>query len=51
MAPATGIGPVREKPPEPQPEPFHIDRPCLFLIADRTTGAVLFEGHIVDPRS
>ena len=35
---------------EPEPEPFHFDRPFLFLIADGTTGAVLFAGRVVDPR-
>jgi serpin B len=33
-----------------QPEPFRADRPFLFFITDTTTGAVLFEGRIVDPR-
>jgi serpin B len=37
-----------ERPPEP--EPFHIDHPFLFFIADRTTSAVLFAGRIIDPR-
>jgi serpin B len=31
-------------------EPFVVDRPFLFYIADATTGAVLFEGRISDPR-
>lgn len=33
-----------------QPEPLRVDRPFLFFITDTTTGAVLFEGRIVDPR-
>lgn len=35
---------------EPEPEPFHVDRPFLFLIADGARGAVLFAGRVVDPR-
>jgi serpin B len=34
----------------PKPEPFQVDHPFQFFIADRSTGAVLFEGLIVDPR-
>jgi serpin B len=30
-------------------EPFVVDRPFLFFIVDSETGAVLFEGRIVDP--
>jgi serpin B len=30
--------------------PFIVDRPFLFFIADRQTGAVLFQGRISDPR-
>jgi serpin B len=33
----------------PPRKPFIVDRPFLFFIADHTTGAVLFEGRIVDP--
>jgi serpin B len=33
----------------PPREPFIVDRPFLFFLADHTTGAVLFEGRIVDP--
>jgi leukocyte elastase inhibitor len=32
------------------PEPFHIDRPFLYYIVDDATGAILFQGRIVDPR-
>jgi serpin B len=33
-----------------QTEPFVVDRPFLFYIADETTGAILFQGRISDPR-
>jgi serpin B len=35
---------------EPVPVPFIVDRPFLFFITDRQTGAVLFQGRISDPR-
>jgi serpin B len=31
-------------------EPFVVDRPFLFYIADTATGAILFQGRISDPR-
>src|SRR5262249_35382467 len=40
----------RSGPRRPQePEPFRVDRPFLFSIVDRLTGAVLFAGRITDP--
>lgn len=33
------------------PETFAIDRPFLFLVGDRATGAVLFRGQVGDPRA
>ena len=33
-----------------EPQPFHVDRPFLFAIVDEASGAVLFQGRIVDPR-
>jgi serpin B len=44
---AIGLRSVRPSPAEP----FRVDRPFLFYIVDDATGAVLFQGRIVDPRS
>jgi serpin B len=32
------------------PEVFRVDRPFLFYIVDDATGAILFQGRVVDPR-
>ncbi len=37
--------------PPPPPTPFHVDRPFLFYILDRSSDAILFQGRIDDPRS
>jgi serpin B len=37
------------QPPE-QPQLFHVDHPFLFAILDDASGAILFQGRIVDPR-
>jgi serpin B len=34
----------------PPPTPFHVDRPFLFYILHRDSGAILFQGRIEDPR-
>jgi serpin B len=34
--------------PAPAPE-FRVDKPFVFMVRDTVTGAVLFEGHVVDP--
>ncbi len=38
-----------QRPPD-QVQVFHVDRPFLFAIVDDASGAVLFQGRIVDPR-
>jgi len=49
-AAATGIvvG-VTSMPMEPPPE-FRADRPFVFAIRERATGAILFMGRVSDPR-
>lgn len=37
--------------PTKEPIPFHVDHPFLFYVVEKTTGLILFEGRIVDPRS
>ncbi len=37
--------------PAPQPLTLTIDRPFLFFIRDKATGAVLFTGQIIDPNA
>jgi serpin B len=43
-------GALAQREAPPQPEPFHVDHPFLFFVADSATGAVLFQGRVVDPR-
>jgi serpin B len=47
-AAATGVSLMRKS--APLAELFNVDRPFLFYITDDTTGAILFQGRIVDPR-
>jgi serpin B len=49
-AAATAITMVVTSAPSSQPEVFSVDRPFLFYIVDDATGAILFQGRIVDPR-
>lgn len=34
---------------EPEPIPFNCERPFIVAVVDRTTGAILFAGAVVDP--
>jgi serpin B len=34
-----------------QPAVFKVDRPFLYLVADETSGAILFIGRVIDPRA
>jgi serpin B len=45
MPVALGIRPAKPKPVE-----LHVDRPFLFAIQDRASGACLFIGRVTDPR-
>lgn len=47
-AAATAVVMVTRAMPAP-PRTFHADRPFLFLLADRATGAILFLGRVDDP--
>ena len=51
-AAATAIGIlVTSAAPKPvEPMQFRVDRPFLYYLVDDATGAVLFQGRIVDPR-
>ena len=35
--------------PDDEPVELTIDRPFVFAVRDRTTGAVLFLGRVADP--
>ena len=50
-AAATAVAVVTSAAPKPiEPIRFRVDRPFLYYIVDDPTGAVLFQGRIVDPR-
>jgi serpin B len=49
-ATAVGIQIASAQSPPAEPMQFRVDRPFLYYIVDNTTGAVLFQGRVVDPR-
>jgi serpin B len=48
-AAATAVGMRTTTAPAPS-APFRVDHPFLFYIVDDATGAILFQGRVVDPR-
>jgi serpin B len=49
-AAATAVGVRAAAMPSPAPAPFRADHPFLFYLVDDTTGAILFQGRVADPR-
>ena len=49
-ATAVTIMPASIPGPRPTPVPFRVDHPFLFYLVDDTTGAILFQGRVIDPR-
>jgi len=49
-AAATAVGVRSAAIAAPAPASFRVDRPFLFYLVDDTTGAILFEGRVADPR-
>jgi serpin B len=49
-AAATNVGIRTTSMPAPTPVSFRVDRPFLFYLVDDTTGAILFQGRVADPR-
>jgi leukocyte elastase inhibitor len=49
-AAATAAGVRSAAMPSPAPAPFRADHPFLFYLVDDTTGAILFQGRVADPR-
>jgi serpin B len=49
-ATAIGIRVTSIAPKRAEPLQFRVDRPFLYYLLDDTTGAVLFQGRVADPR-
>jgi serpin B len=51
-AAVTAVGMMIASAPSKPPKetPFRVDRPFLYYLVDEATGAVLFQGRVVDPR-
>jgi serpin B len=50
-ATAVVIAPKSAPAPRPvTPETFRVDHPFLFYLVDDTSGAILFQGRVADPR-
>jgi serpin B len=49
-AAATAVVMVLTSAPPPIQDNFRVDRPFLFYLVDDATGAILFQGRVVDPR-
>jgi serpin B len=49
-AAATAVGVRSAAMLAPAPAPFRADHPFLFYLVDDTTGAILFQGRVADPR-
>jgi serpin B len=49
-AAATAVGVRSAAIAAPAPVSFRVDRPFLFYLIDDTTGAILFQGRVADPR-
>jgi serpin B len=49
-ATAVGVRSMAIAAPTPAPVSFRVDHPFLFYLVDDTTGAILFQGRVVDPR-
>jgi serpin B len=49
-ATAVGVRSMAIAAPPPPPVPFRVDHPFLFYLVDDTTGGILFQGRVADPR-